>query len=112
MRPPWAALLCLIVSTVAQAPSELGVIRSGVPWFDTAGHRVYAGGLGMYQLGERFYIIGEGNKTLSDCSDCLNMYSSLDMQSWTFEGCVLKNEDVRSAVPPAFQNLTAYPFYR
>lgn len=57
-------------------------------------------------------MVGEGNKTFSDCSECFNMYSSGDLQNWKFEGCVLNNSDIRQAAPAPFNNVTAYPFYR
>lgn len=41
---------------------------AGVPWFDTDGHRIYAGGANMYQENGRFYIVGEGNKVC--CLEC------------------------------------------
>ena len=49
-----------LLAVGAQDPS--GVIRPGVPWFDTDGHRVYAGGANMYLDNGRYYIVGEGNK--------------------------------------------------
>jgi len=62
----------------------------------------------------RFYMVGEGNKTHEDCSDGFNMYSSpsLDSKSWKLEGQVLKNEDIRLAAPPPFNDPVKYPFYR
>ena len=33
------------------------------------------------------------------CSECLNLYSSTDLSAWTFESCVLKNEDVVAPIP-------------
>ena len=56
-----------------------------------------------------YYFVGEGNKTLppksgGDCSSCFNLYSSPDLASWTFLACVVKNEDLRAAMPePQFQ---------
>ncbi len=54
--------------TAAAAGPETAVIRSGVPWFDTDGNRVYAGGANMYVEGGVYYLIGEGKKVLSGVS--------------------------------------------
>jgi len=82
-----------------------------VPWFDTDGNRIYAGGANMYLESGRYYLVGEGNKTHEDCSECFNLYSSTDLETWKFEACVLKNEDVRAAAPPPL-NSSKYAFYR
>ena len=97
-----ASLLAL--GCLAQGP-ETAVIRPGVPWYDTSGNRIYAGGANMYLEDGVYYLVGEGKKVLSgDCSDCFNMYKSTDLQTWDFVGCVLKNENI---VGPAG---TAFPF--
>lgn len=98
------------------SPPETGIILPGQEWIDTNGNRVYAGGADIIyeESVSRFYMIGEGNKTHQDCSECFNLYSSVDLSSttWQFEGCVLKNEDIRLAAPFPFNNITTYPFYR
>lgn len=73
------------------------IIRPGVPVFDTDGNRLYAGGANMWyeQADGLYYLIGEGKKTLSGvCSACFNLYSSPDLNAWTFKGCALNNSDV------------------
>lgn len=55
----------------------------------------------------RYYLVGEGKKVLSDCSECLNLYSSADWTNWRFEGCILNNSNV-VAPPPYNQE----PYYR
>lgn len=108
-------LLNLPHQTLSQS-SETGIILPGQEWLDTNGSRVYAGGANVVwePSVSRFFMVGEGNKTHQDCSECFNLYSSPDLSSssWRFEGCVLKNEDIRAAAPAPFNNVTAYPFYR
>ena len=91
-----AAVLC-------QGP-ENSVIRSAVPWFDTSGNRIYAGGANMYMEDGVFWLIGEGKKVLSDCSQCFNLYNSTDLVSWTFVSCILNNKDIVAPVKE--------PYYR
>ena len=87
------------------------VIRSGVEWLDTAGQRIYAGGANMYLLNDTYFLVGEGKKTLSgDCSDCFNLYSSTDLQSWAHLGCVLANADV--VAPPPYNKEKVYRIER
>jgi hypothetical protein len=110
-------LLAAALLARAQAPPSGGAITSAVAWLDTDGNRVYAGGANVVweaALG-RFFLVGEGNKTMSDCSECINLYSAPTLGSqanWRFEGCVLRNEDVRAAAPPPFNDPAKYPFYR
>ena len=109
-------LVLLFPHSVSSQSPESGEILPGQEWIDTNGNRVYAGGANVVweQSVSRFFMVGEGNKTHQDCSECFNLYSSPDLSSssWRFEGCILKNEDIRAAAPPPFNNVTAYPFYR
>ena len=52
-------LLCGFSFAAAQGP-ENSVIRSGVPWFDTNGNRVYAGGANLYAENGVYWLVGEG----------------------------------------------------
>ena len=88
------AILVVALSANAQGP-ESSAIRSAVPWFDTQGNRIYAGGANMYFENGSYYLVGEGKKVLSgDCSDCFNLYKSVDLEKWDFVECVLKNENI------------------
>lgn len=115
MRP---LLACSLVAAAAAQNPEDAVFRSGAPWYTVDGQRIYAGGANLYLEDGTYWMIGEGNKTLppakgGDCSECFNLYSSKDLQNWTFQGCVVKNEDLRAAMPDdKYKNATAYPFYR
>ena len=93
-------VLAALVGARAAAPED-AVLRPGVPLFDTDGNRLYAGGANLFLDGGVFYLVGEGRKTLpSACSECLNLYSSVDLASWKFEACVLHNKDVVASTPP------------
>jgi len=67
MRTP-ALVVALAAAAAAAAGPETAVIRSGVPWYDTDGNRVFAGGANMYVEGGVYYLIGEGKKVLSGVS--------------------------------------------
>ena len=96
-------LFCIIAfaaAVIAQGP-ETSIIRSGVPWFDTNGDRVYAGGANMYFENGVYWLIGEGKKVLSDCSQCFNLYNSTDLVTWKFVSCILNNKDIVAPVQPS-----------
>eukprot|EP00039_Didymoeca_costata_P023608 m.7675 g.7675 ORF g.7675 m.7675 type:complete len:346 (-) comp3752_c0_seq1:59-1096(-) len=98
------SLLSVATFCVADGPEDTA-IKSGVPWFDSDGNRIFAGGMNMVFEGGLYYIVGEGKKVLSgDCSACFNFYSSPDLKTWTNLGCILNNTDIVS--PPQFK----YPY--
>ena len=97
-------LLAALPSASAQSPED-SVIRSGVPWVDTSGNRIYAGGANMYEEGGVYYLIGEGEKLLSDCSKCFNLYKSTDLVTWDFVSCALKNEDIVAPQKPSYYRM-------
>lgn len=72
----------------------LALTHRRTPSLHADGNRVYAGGANLYEEGGIFYLTGEGKKVFSDCSGCLNQYSTTDFMTWKFEGCVLNNSDV------------------
>ena len=91
---PSLLVVFYLVLVFGQSP-ETSVIRSAVPWVDTSGARIYAGGANLYEEDGIFYLVGEGKKVLSgDCSDCFNLYKSVDLEHWDFVSCILKNEDI------------------
>ena len=95
----------LLASGCGAQDPEASVIRPGVPWYDTQGNRIYAGGANMYLEKGVYYLVGEGKKVLSgDCSDCFNLYKSVDLVAWDFVECVVKNENIVG--PPG----TSFPF--
>ena len=95
----------------AQSPED-AVFTPGQPMMDTAGRRIYAGGANMYHEAGMYWLIGEGEKVLSDCSQCLQLYKSADLQAWEYVGCAVNNSDMRAHVPAAFQDPSQYPYYR
>lgn len=64
MRTP-TLIVALAAATAAAAGPETAVIRSGVPWYDTDGSRMYAGGANMYVEAGTYWLIGEGKKVFS-----------------------------------------------
>ena len=106
---PSLPLLLLLAAAAAGAASaaspEDAVLRPGVPMFDTRGKRIYAGGANLYEEAGVYYLTGEGEKVLSDCSECIVMYKSVDLASWEYVGCLLNNSDVKAPQPGT-------PYYR
>ena len=41
-------------------------------------------------------MVGEGQKSHGDLSDCFNLYSSKDWSAWKFESCIMRNQDVKA----------------
>lgn len=98
-------LLVSAAPLVAASGPEDAVIQSAIPWFDTDGNRMYAGGANMYYENGIYYLIGEGKKVFSDCSACFNLYSTSDLTNWKFEGCALNNSAIVAPQPGT-------PYYR
>ena len=48
----------LVASAAAESPEDT-VIRPGVPMFDTAGNRMYAGGANIWFENGTFWLVGE-----------------------------------------------------
>eukprot|EP01048_Picozoa_sp_COSAG05_P009644 COSAG05_NODE_803_length_7215_cov_20.387858_1_plen_879_part_10 len=84
-------------------PAGHTVIRSGVPWYDTEGKRMYFGGANLYEENGLYYLVGEGEK-VGGISGCFNFYRSPDLSTWTNLGCLLNISDI--IVPPPFDNST------
>ncbi len=82
------AMLCLSVLAFAQS-GDWVTIKNGGLWYDTDGNVVQAHGGNFIQVGNTWYMIGEdrGNSFNPD----VNMYSSKDLQTWKFEGKIIKN---------------------
>lgn len=102
MPPLLYVLSCALLTALAAraASPEDTIIRPGAALFDTDGNRLYAGGANIWLENGTYYLVGEGKKTLPGvCSECLNLYSSPDLGNWTFESCVLRNEDVVAPIP-------------
>ena len=94
------SLLFFFTVLAASLSPEDAVLRPGVALFDISGNRLYAGGANLWLENGTYYLVGEGKKTLPGvCSECLNLYSSPDFVAWTFEACVLRNEDVVAPIP-------------
>ena len=98
----------LLTAAAAAAATAAGPsstpIRSGVPWFDTNGDRMYAGGGNLVEEDGAFFLVGEGEKTLGadaggaasqpQLSAQFNLYRSTDLQSWTPLASPLTNRQI------------------
>lgn len=97
----WVSLLALCTSS----NPEDTIIRSGQPWTDTTGQRMYVGGANMFFENGLYYLVGEGRKVLSgDCSSEFTLYASADLQNWKPLPSPLQNKDI--IAPSGF----SYPF--
>ena len=83
MRQCLVVIAAIVASRLATAQVENSKIHPGVPWMDTSGNRVYAGGGNLYFEDGLYYLVGEGNKLHEDCSECFNQYSSPDLVTWS-----------------------------
>ena len=64
-------------------------IENGAIWIDTEGKKVQAHAAGFLRVGDRWYMIGE-DRSVRWQPD-VNMYSSTDLQHWTFENKIIRN---------------------
>lgn len=76
-------------------------ITSGIVFNDTAGQPVHAHGAGMLlpdthpHFGRRYYLVGTTKKLPPHwLSEGINLYSSDDLESWTFEGEILHAKQI------------------
>ena len=99
-----AILLLSCAAAFAQGP-ENSVIRSAVPWIDTDGNRIYAGGANVFFEAGVYWLIGEGKKVLADCSQCFNLYKSTDLATWTFVSCILNNKQIVAPVKASYYRM-------
>ena len=101
MLPPAAATaMAAALALVAHSASpDLQAFRPGQPMFDTAGAQIDAHGGGFLLDGGTYYWYGSArlNHTDADCTKLpkhpcdkgINLYSSRDLYSWTFESLVV-----------------------
>ncbi|MBR4527915.1 MAG: hypothetical protein IKO71_05610, partial [Bacteroidaceae bacterium] len=64
-------------------------IENGAIWIDTEGKKVQAHAAGFLRVGDRWYMVGE-DRSVRWQPD-VNMYSSTDLQHWTFENKIIRN---------------------
>lgn len=96
-------LACVGVAAAAGATPEDTLIRSGVPWFDTDGNRMYAGGANLYVENGTYYMVGEGRKAYLDLSSQFSLYSSPDLATWTYHGPALTNTSILAPQPGPYR---------
>ena len=86
-------------------------IQSGARFTDTAGQPVHAHGAGVlppwsHPEGGRgkVYLVGTAQKRNVSgfwLSEAINLYSSFDLEHWTFEGRILANTSISVGLPAA-----------
>ena len=64
-------------------------VVNGRMWIDENGKSVQAHGAGFVLVGDTWYMIGEDRA--NSWQPDVNMYSSKDLQHWTFEGKIIEN---------------------
>ncbi|KAK9821806.1 hypothetical protein WJX81_007845 [Elliptochloris bilobata] len=102
--PVFAAALvlsCAWCAHAAPSPEDTLFIPGTVP-YDTKGNKVEAHGGGMLQANGLYYWVGEGAKySASIISKSINLYSSPDLATWTFEGAILTGDQIKGMPFPA-----------
>ena len=78
-------------------------IENGAIWIDTEGKKVQAHAAGFLRVGDRWYMVGE-DRSVRWQPD-VNMYSSTDLQHWTFENKIIRNGIKMWYPPPTWQKI-------
>lgn len=81
--------LLLPLLLVAATMPVLAQICNGETWFDTQGHPVQAHGGNITAYAGRWWLIGEDRS--GPWKPDVNLYSSTDMTTWSFEGKIIQN---------------------
>jgi len=87
----------LVVAVFAPNP-ENTVIQSGTVWHDTKGNEIHAHGGGFLyeETSMKYYWVGTTQKQGGDwLSEGINMYSSYDLGTWTFENRIFDNTSIK-----------------
>lgn len=82
-------LATLALTLALTAGASGGLIRSGIPWYDTEGRTVNAHGAGIIFDGGRYWLFGEYKSDTSNAFPGFGCYSSEDLSQWRFERVVL-----------------------
>ncbi|MFF6981356.1 hypothetical protein ACFZAV_27520 [Streptomyces sp. NPDC008343] len=72
-----------------QAESTSSIANDTV-WTDTAGNPVLAQGGTVLKVGSTYYWVGQ--KLVSGQPKAINLYSSTDLENWTFEKAILEQD--------------------
>ncbi|RPK55086.1 Glycosyl hydrolases family 43 [Streptomyces sp. ADI96-02] len=71
----------------AHAAGPSSVIANDTAWTDTDGNEILAQGGNVLKVGSIYYWVGQ--KLVSGQPKTINLYSSTDLENWTYEGPVL-----------------------
>ncbi|MEV7253591.1 family 43 glycosylhydrolase [Streptomyces cyaneofuscatus] len=87
---PTAVALALVGGLAApvQAAEPTSVIANDTVWRDTAGQPILAQGGNVLKVGSTYYLVGQ--KLVSGQPKAINLYSSTDLENWTFAGPILE----------------------
>lgn len=77
-----AAGTLALLAPSARAQAVTATITPGVTWTDTAGNRLQAHGVGIFQVGSTYYLVGE-DKSAGATFTAVACYSSTDLVHWT-----------------------------
>jgi len=87
-----------VAAPSAPSPETATIGPNARIWRDTAGHPLEAHGAGIIAVGATYYMVGTTRKAPPNMlSAGINMYSSTDLQHWTFERTVLRNTSLHVA---------------
>jgi hypothetical protein len=82
-------LILALAASIGAHAQRFTTIRNGLQWTDTRGEMVQAHGGNFLQVGKKWYLIGE-DRSRSWNPD-VNLYSTTDFQTWTFEAKIIEN---------------------
>jgi hypothetical protein len=66
-------------------------VTPGALWYDTAGNRLQAHGVGVFKVGSTYYMVGE-DKSAGATFTAVACYSSTDLATWTRMGDALSRQ--------------------
>ncbi|MFF1418147.1 family 43 glycosylhydrolase [Streptomyces sp. NPDC058280] len=78
------------LSPTAAAAEPASFIANDTMWHDTAGNEILAQGGNVLKVGSTYYWAG--TKLVSGAAKDVNLYSSTDLENWTFEGPILSQD--------------------
>ncbi|MFE8977621.1 family 43 glycosylhydrolase [Streptomyces cyaneofuscatus] len=80
----------------AQAAESSSYIANDTVWTDTSGKEILAQGGNVLKVGSTYYWVGQ--KLVSGTPKAVNLYSSTDLENWTFKGPILEQSGTEGAL--------------
>ncbi|MEV6855170.1 family 43 glycosylhydrolase [Streptomyces microflavus] len=78
------------ITMPAHAAEPSSVIANDTVWKDTDGNEILAQGGNVLKVGSTYYWVGQ--KLVSGQPKAVNLYSSTDLENWTFERAILEQD--------------------